>query len=73
MAVATAFAGPIRARPTAVGHEILWTRLPGGGAPTWVARASRGWPKMSPTDKTRLVENGSKLPSSRSTGFGEFF
>ena len=55
VAAAAAFASPIRARPAAVGHEISWLRSPGGGAPTWVARASRGWPEKSPTAKTRLA------------------
>ena len=55
VAAAAAFAGPIRARPAAVGHEILPARSPGGGTPTWVACASRGWPETSPTAKTRLA------------------
>ena len=32
------FAGPISARPTAVGREILRTRSSGGGAPPCPAR-----------------------------------
>ena len=32
------FAGPIPARPAAVGREILWPRSPGGGAPPFLAR-----------------------------------
>ena len=53
--VVAPFAGPIRARPAAVGREIWPARLPGGGTPTWVARASRGWPETSPMAKTRLA------------------
>ena len=52
LAVATAFAGPIREHPGVVGREILPKRSPGVVAPTWVARASRGWPETSPTTKT---------------------
>ena len=55
VAIAAAFAGPIWARPAAVRREISRPRSPGGGAPTWVARASRGWPETSPTGKTRLA------------------
>ena len=33
VATVVAFAGPIRARPTAVGREILRPRSSGGGAP----------------------------------------
>ena len=55
VAAATVFAGPIRARPATVDREIWPVRSPGGGVPTWVARASRGWPEMSPTAKTHLA------------------
>ena len=55
VAAATAFAGPIWARPAAVGREIWQARSLGGGAPTWVAHESRGWPEMSPTAKTHLA------------------
>ena len=55
VAAASAFAGSIRARPAAVGREIWPKRSPGGGAPTWVLGASRGWPETSPTAKTRLA------------------
>ena len=37
-----AFASPIWARPAVVRLEISWPRSSGGGAPTWVERASRG-------------------------------
>ena len=55
VAVAIAFADPIWARPAAVRSENSRPRSPGGGSPTWVARASRRWPKTSPTVKTRLA------------------
>ena len=42
-------------RPTAVRREISRPKSSSGGAPTWVARASRGWPETSPTAKTRLA------------------
>ena len=38
VAAAAAFAGLIRARPTAVGRKILWPILSGGGAPPCLAR-----------------------------------
>ena len=41
--------GDPRWRPTAVRREISRSRSSGGGAPTWVARVSRGWPKTYPT------------------------
>ena len=55
VAIAAAFASPIQARPEVVGHEIWPARSPSGVAPTWVARASRGWPETSPKAKTRLA------------------
>ena len=38
VAVAAVFAGPIRARPEAVGREILLPRSSGGGSPPYPAR-----------------------------------
>ena len=55
VAAAVAFACPIWACLAAVRREISWPRSSGGGAPTWVARASRGFPETSPTAKTRLA------------------
>ena len=52
VAAVVAFVDPIRGRPAEVGREISRTRSSGGGAPTWVARASRGWPETSPTATT---------------------
>ena len=49
------FAGPIWARPIVVRREIPRPSSPSGGASTWVARASRGWPETSPTAKTQLA------------------
>ena len=49
---AITFAGPIRARPAAVGREISRPRLSGGGAPPWPARVARGWQESAPTAKT---------------------
>ena len=37
---------------------------PGGGASTWVARASRRWSERLPRLKPDWPENGSKRPSS---------
>ena len=42
MATAAGFAGPIRARPTAVGLEIWPARPPGGGTPPWLEHVARG-------------------------------
>ena len=73
MAAAAAFAGLIRARPAAVGREILPVRSPcphppppgrrvcKGGGRNCLLRPKPVWPK-----------NCSKRPSSGSTGFGEF-
>ena len=55
VAAAAALAGSIWARPAAVSREISQPRSSGGGAPTWVAWASRGWPETSPMAKTRLA------------------
>ena len=55
VAAAFEFAGPIWARPAAVRREISRLRSFGGGAPTWVARASKVWQETSPTAKTRLA------------------
>ena len=55
VAVAAAFAGPIRARPEAVGREISRQWSFGGGSPPWPAHVARWWPETSPTAKTRLA------------------
>ena len=55
VAAAAAFTGLIRARPTAVGHEISWRWSSGGGAPPWTARVSRWWSEASPMTKTCLA------------------
>ena len=46
---------PDPGRPTAVGLEISRRWSSGGGAPSWLARVARWWPKMSPTAKTHLA------------------
>ena len=71
--IAASFAGSIRARPVAVGREILPARSPCCAPPPWLARVSREWLERSPTAKTHWPKNGSKRPSSGSTGFGDFF
>ena len=55
VATAAVFAGPIRARPEAVGREISQRWSSDGGAPPWPARVARGWPLSPPMAKTRLV------------------
>ena len=40
------FAGPILARPTAVGREILPAAASGCPLPPWLARVSGGWPEV---------------------------
>ena len=53
VAAAAVFAGPIRARPAAAGHEISRRRSSGGGAPLWPVRVQWWWPESAPTAKTR--------------------
>ena len=55
VAAAVAFAGPIRARPAAVGCEIWQTRSPRLALSPWPARVQGWWPESSPTAKTRLA------------------
>ena len=55
VAAAAAFAGPIRARPMAVGRELSWRWSSGGGAPPWPTGVARWWAEASPTAKTRLA------------------
>ena len=55
VAATAAFAGPIRARPAAVGHEIWPARSPRRAPPPWPARVQGWWPESSPTAKTRLA------------------
>ena len=45
VAASTAFVGPIRARPAAVGREILPARLPHRAPPPWIARVQGWWPE----------------------------
>ena len=40
------FAGPIPARPTAVGREILPVVASGCPLPPWLARVAGGWPEV---------------------------
>ena len=65
MEVVVEFAGPIRARPTAVGLETLPARSPRRAPFLWPACVSRGWPEMSPTAKTYLA-----LKRVKTTKFG---
>ena len=65
VAATVAFAGPIRARPVAIGHEISRRLSSGGGAPPWPARVTRGCPETSPTTKTRLAEKRFKTTQFR--------
>ena len=53
VAVATVFAGPIRARPAADGREISREWSSGGGAPPCLARVQWWWPESAPTTETR--------------------
>ena len=55
VAAVAAFAGPIRARPAAVGREISRRWSSGGGSPPWLARVARWWLETSPTAKTCLA------------------
>ena len=43
------FAGPIPARPTAVGREILPAVASGCPLPPWPARVAGGWPEVPPS------------------------
>ena len=52
MAVAVAFADPIRARPAVAFREILPVASSGGGAPPWPVRVQGGWPGSPPTAET---------------------
>ena len=61
VAAAAVFAGPIRAHPAAADHEIS-RRWSSGGGQNRLPRLKPEWP-----------ENGSKRPSSRSTGFRGIF
>ena len=67
VAAAAAFAGPIRARPTAVGREILRPRSSGGGAPP-----CRGGRNKLPRLKPDRPKNGLKRPNSGFFGFWGF-
>ena len=43
------FAGPIPARPAAVGREILTAVASGRPLPPWLARVAGGWPEVPPS------------------------
>ena len=43
------FAGPIPARTTAVGREILSEATSGCPLPPWPARVASGWPEVPPS------------------------
>ena len=43
------FAGPIPARPAAVGREILPAAASGCPLPPWPARVAGGWPEVPPS------------------------
>ena len=43
------FAGPISARPAAVGRVILPTAASGCPLPPWPARVAGGWPEVPPS------------------------
>ena len=73
VAVAPAFVGLIWASPAAVRREISRPRSTGGGAPTWVERASRKCPETSPTVKTQLALKRFETTQFGSIGLGEFF
>ena len=73
MATVVAFAGPIWARPTAVRRDFLPAWSPHLALPPWPARVQGWWPKSSHTHKPDWPKNGSKRPSSGSTGLGAFF
>ena len=49
------FAGPIPARPAAVGHEILPTAASGCPLPPCLARVAYGWPEVSPSVRSSTV------------------
>ena len=72
VAVAAAFAGPIRALPAAVCHDFWLARSPHLALPPWPARVQGWWRNRLPRLKPDWPENGSKRPSSESTGLGEF-
>ena len=68
------FADPIRARLGAVGREIWPARSPGGGAPTWVVRASRWCLETSPMAKTLFgLKTGQNDPIRGPQVLGNFF
>ena len=43
------FAGPIPARPTVAGREILSAAASGCPLPPWPARVAGGWPEVPPS------------------------
>ena len=49
------FAGPIPARPTAVGREILPAAASGCPLPPWPARVAGGWPDVPPSIRSSTV------------------
>ena len=72
------FAGPIPARPTAIGRENLPAGASGCPLPPWPARVASGWPEVPPSvqsSTTRKWLNGPTcVPGLESffLGFWEF-
>ena len=72
LAAAAAFAGPIRARPAAVGREILRPRSSSDALLPVRRVYNRGGRNRLPRLKPDRPKNGSKRPSSGFSGFWDF-